>query len=121
VTYRNGNYKHVDFDTRITGTNGAIMFTRLLAGYPVFEGISYPEEGCYIKVDLEQTCNLSSGYEFSPYHASAVVVIGKERVDSEGNVSIMAETRELCEEIIECRQRYARAAEYSRWVNQTQS
>jgi len=121
VTYSNGNYKHVDFDTRVVGTNGAIALAGFLVGYPALERFDFPREGYYVKIDLEQTRNLNSGYEFSGFSSSAVKVVGKEEIDSDGNVSIMAATRDLCEEIIECRQRYARAAEYSRWVNQTQA
>jgi len=110
VTYNNGRYKSIDFDDRVVGPAGLIGLANFL-----FDGRMepfVPDEGCYVKIDLERTCNYDGGHDFNPYSAP-VRIVGREKIDSEGNVSILASTGELCEEIITFRERCIARTEYS--------
>jgi hypothetical protein len=116
VSYNNGDEKRIDFKDE--STVRAIRFL----GDAVFS-VPMPEtpllrEGDYIRIDMNYTKEYSSGHEFS---VDFIKRVGFESVDADGNVSIMSATRELGEEILGARQRYAEQASYNRWLAQTEA
>lgn len=67
---------------------------------------------------MDYTKEYSSGHEFS---VDSIMKVGYESIDADGNVSIMSATRELGEEILGARQRYAEQASYNNWLAQTEA
>lgn len=107
VTYSDGDYKHMDFKKTSTGSALMGLGAALLAGSEVFPG-ALIKEGQYIAIDIDITCRFSRNHNFD---MKDVKNVGREEIDSDGNVSIIAITREVCQEIIEVRERRARANE----------
>lgn len=103
VEYSDGNYKHIDFANE--GAQHAMEFiTDVIVGLPPTVRTPLLTEGEYISIDLNYTREKSNGYNFS---TRSISVVGYERVDSEGNVSIFGLAGGIANEIVEARQRYA--------------
>ena len=116
MSYKNGNEKRIDFEDE-SKLRVAQFIVGAIAPVPIPQ-TPFLVEGDYIRIDMNYTKDYSSGHEFS---ANSITRVGFERADSDGNVSIMSATRELGEEILGARQRYAEQAEYSRWLAQTEA
>ena len=119
INYSDGNYKHIDFDDRVVGPNGLIALASVMFNAPSGPNSVFPKERDYVRIDLDEVRNHSSSYNFSPY-SCPLSIIGREEIDSEGNVSIVAAAREVCQEIIEVRERRAAATEWANFDKQMQ-
>lgn len=123
VTYSDGCYKHIDFEY----STGRAVFETFFMPSPTPADLatgSRPERsllsvGDYIRIDLNVTCEESSSHNFNRYFD--VKTVGREVVDSDGNVSIFRTVADATNDILQARQRYAEQAEYNRWLAQTES
>jgi len=118
INYSDGNYKHVDFDDRVVGSNGLVMLAGFMVGAP--DRAVCPKEGDYIKVDLDEMRNRNSSHNFSPY-SCPLYIIGRERTDANGDTSILAETGGLLQEIVDNRIARAERIQQLRFQRQTEA
>jgi|SRR6266480_1913680 len=96
VPYSNGNYKHID----IVKIPTFLSIGASLAGADTGPSLC---EGSHIAIDINMTCDCSSGHEFHPTSVKGVVFSGSLPGEGgfQGNIG----------EIAEARERYARASE----------
>jgi hypothetical protein len=123
VSYNNGDEKYIDFEC----STGRAVFETFFMPPPTPADLdtgSRPERsplsvGDYIRIDLNETCEQSSSHSFNRYFD--VKTVGREVVDSDGNVSIFRLVADVTNDILQARQRYAEQAQYNRWLAQTES
>ena len=101
VPYSNGNYKYMDFEED-SNTYSAFRLLAMAGGGPVQEN-AILDEGCYIAVNISSTRNLSCNYKFT---RRDVRTVGRERVDSSGNINFVSFVGEIGNAINEARERH---------------
>jgi hypothetical protein len=113
VTYADGNYKHMDFDTSNSFGNFVNFFDTVLGHGDLNINA---EAGDFVRINMDMTSRYHSGHNFN-YHD--ISVMGRIVIRDDGEGFIKA-NMELCRELAENAEMRARAAEYARGVKEAQ-